>query len=298
MSAQPRIQILPVLNNKGGVGKTTTAINLAAGLAMQGKRVLVVDFDGQRSASLALGLSRHDRSGTSASVLYGTAPLRDCIQRSKQDGLDFVPGSIELANADMWLGRCTNRVGRIAEVLAPARGAYDIILIDCAPSMSLLNINVLVAADALVVPLAPSYLSIQGLVSFGETIRTVRKAMGRMAPVLGILLTMVPESDPAATKAEAAIRARYGGKVFSGTIRHTADVEAAMMRHESVFSHAPSGARDDYAALTLEVLERLERYSSIFATRPAPLDPATQTAVEQAALDSVIRKGSAEAVAA
>ncbi|MEM1055608.1 MAG: ParA family protein [Bacteroidota bacterium] len=279
-----RLQILPVLNNKGGVGKTTTCVHLAVGLARRGQRVLLVDLDGQRSASLALGLSRKDRERTSGSLLYGTLPLSKVIRKSKVPGLDFIPGSMELSNADLWLSRSPNRVGRIADVLAPARMDYDVVLIDCAPSMSLLNVNVLVAADALVVPLAPSYLSIQGLISFGETIRMVRSAMGRMAPVLGIALTMRTLGDPDAEKVEEAVRARYGGKVFNATIRSSPVIEEAFMRHETVFDREPSGVQEDYSALADEVLERLGRYAALFASQVQPLDRSTQEAIETAAI--------------
>ncbi|MEM6327099.1 MAG: ParA family protein [Bacteroidota bacterium] len=279
-----RLQILPVLNNKGGVGKTTTCVHLAVGLARRGQRVLLVDLDGQRSASLALGLPRRDRDGTSASVLYGTRSVLDVVRSSEVPGVDFIPGSIELSNADLWLSRSPNRVGRLSEVLAPARDEYDVILVDCAPSMSLLNINVLVAADALVVPLAPSYLSVEGLISFGETIRMVRSAMGRMAPVLGIVLTMGSPDDTAAVQVEDAVRARYGGKVFQATIRSSSAVEAALLRHETVFNDEPGGVRDDFEAFTDEVVERLGRYASLFASQATPLDGPTQEAVEQAAI--------------
>ena len=257
-------KILPVINNKGGVGKTTTTVNVAAGLARLGRRVLLVDLDCQASASLSLGLKRSELNPSSASVLFGEVPLYDAIRTTATAGLDILPASMDLASADIRLAQSSRRASRLAELLRVARADYDHILIDCAPSTSLLNVNAIVAADALLVPLSPSYLSVEGLISFGETIRRIRGAMGAIAPVLGMALTMFDPLDPDARKVADAVRARFGGKVFKTTVRPCPDLEVAPSRSQTIFEFAPdSTGAEDYDRLSQEVLERLSRYAAV-----------------------------------
>ena len=257
-------QILPVINNKGGVGKTTTTVNVAAGLARLGRRVLLVDLDCQASASLSLGVGRGDLEPSSAAVLFGQVPLHEAIRTTPVPGLDLLPASMELASADLRLAQSRRRATRLAEVLRPARAEYDHILIDCAPSTSLLNVNAIVAADTLLVPLSPSYLSVEGLVSFGETIRRIRTAMGAIAPILGMSLTMVDPDAPDAQKVIKAVRARFGGKVFKTAIRPCQALEEAPESSQTIFDYAPdSTGAEDYAALAHEVSDRLARYAAV-----------------------------------
>ena len=256
------LQIIPVINNKGGVGKTTTAVNLAAGLARLGRRTLLVDLDGQGSASLSLGVERSEPGA--AALLYGEATLAE-VTRKAGDCLDVIPGTLALASVDVRLAGRPNRVNRLREVLAPARDLYDVVILDCSPSASLLTVNTLVAADALVIPLTPDFLAVQGLLSFGELVRRVRKAIGRVAPVLGIALTKADVASDEAGAVLDALRARYGGKVFQTVVRPDPALRMAPIRGQHVFQYAPHGSgAADYAALAAEVAERLDRYSTVF----------------------------------
>jgi len=189
------IRTIPVINNKGGVGKTTTTINLAAGLARRDANVLVVDLDSQGSASLALGVDRNDLEPSVASVMFRDTRADEAIRTAVRPNLDLLTGSLRLADTDTRLSSQENREHRLAHTLAPIEDAYDVILIDCAPSTSLLSINALVAADAFIIPVSPSYLSLEGVISLGKVVNNVRRGMGEAAPVLGVLLTMVRRDD-------------------------------------------------------------------------------------------------------
>lgn len=259
------IKYVPIINNKGGVGKTTTTINLAAGLARRGKRVLVVDLDSQGSASLALGIDRGDLEPSSAGLLFGEVAASDVIRPSSVEGLDLISGSLRLADADTRLADMSQRHKRLLNALEPIEADYDVILMDCAPSTSLLSVNALVAADAFIIPVSPSYLSLEGVISLGEVVKNVRMGLGDAAPVLGVLLTMVGANDERADGIIDEVRSHYGGKVFDTEIRRDPAIEAAPGTGQSVFAYAPDsqGARD-YEALVDEVDDRLERYGAIY----------------------------------
>jgi len=257
------LQTIPVINNKGGVGKTTTAVNLAAGLSRRGRSVLLVDLDSQGSASVSLGVGHEDLTPSSADVLFGEAALDDAIRPTRREKLDLLTGSLELANADVRLKKQERGQHRLAQVLSAVEDRYQTIIVDCAPSTSILSINALVAADAFVIPVAPSYLALEGVVSLGKVVRRVRRSLGEAAPILGLALTMVGEEYPDDTIEQ--LRAHYGGKVFDTEIRRDPALEEAPGHNRDIFQYAPEsqGARD-YARLTDEVEERLQRYGSIY----------------------------------
>lgn len=253
------IQILPVITNKGGVGKTTTCVNLAAAFARAGKRTLIVDLDGQASASLALGLKRADLKVSSAQVLFGELDAMDAVRKTKVTNMDLIPGSMDLASADLRLGRFSDRVTRLRSALAPAKDEYDFVLLDCPPSASLLTINAVMAGDALLIPVVPSYLSIEGLISFGEMLRHIHSGVGRMAPVLGIAITRADVEKREVRLAAEVIRQRYGARVFQTVIHPDPKLETAPLQGKTVFEIDPNtpGALE-YAALADEVFERIE----------------------------------------
>jgi len=254
---------LPILNNKGGIGKTTTAINLAAGLARAQSRVLVVDLDSQASASVALGLDRSSLSPSSAEVLFGESALEDAIRSLKTEPFDLLPASLALANADVRLYDTNNRHRRLAQVLEDAKSLYDFILLDCPPSTSLLTINAMVAADAFIVPVSPAYLALEGIVSLGKVIKQTRSRLNRSTKVLGLLLTMVNRDAPDTNAVIEKIRTHYGDTVFSTEIRKDSALSTASSVGQSIFEHAPSShGAQDYAAFTREVVERVDQYSS------------------------------------
>lgn len=258
------LQTIPVINNKGGVGKTTTAVNVAAGLARRGRNVLLIDLDSQGSASVSLGVEHDDLSPSSADVLFGERSLRDTIRPTAVDNIDLLTGSLELANADVRLKQQNNGQYRLASVLEEVQDEYQSILIDCAPSTSILSVNALVAADAFIIPVTPSYLALEGVVSLGEVVRRVCRGMGEAAPILGIALTMVDRSENEVDGAIDQLRNYYGGKVFDTEIQHDPKLEEAPSRHQDIFRYAPnSDGAQDYKNLIDEIEERLQRYGPV-----------------------------------
>jgi chromosome partitioning protein len=270
--------VIPVLNNKGGVAKTTTAVNLAAGLARAGAQVLLVDFDSQASASLALGVNRSNLQPSVADVLYGEVPIRNAVRSTGRKDFHLLTSSLDLANADVRLAPMQNRHQRFKAVLDEVRDAYDFILVDCAPSTSLLSINAMVAADGFIVPVAPSYLSLEGVVSLGEIIQQAQASFGSIAPVLGILLTMVEGGDDEVQEIISQIRKHYGKRVFSTEIERNVELEDAPGAGETIFEHAPSSAGAlDYAELTREVMQRVERYQKKRQVSGSSMQPSAST---------------------
>jgi chromosome partitioning protein len=261
------LKTIPVINNKGGVGKTTTAVNLAAGLADRGRRVLLVDLDSQGSASVSLGVSQQDLTPSTAEVLFGKTPIEEVIRTTDRNGVDLVTGSLELANADVRLKNGRNGQYRLREVLSEVEDDYQTIIVDCAPSTSILSVNALVAADAFIVPVSPSYLALEGIVSLGETVRRVRQGIGEAAPILGVLLTMVDRNQKEVPDAIRQVRDHYGGKVFDTEIRKSPKLEEAPSRGMDIFQYAPdSPGAEDYSRIVDEVEERLHRYGSVYSS--------------------------------
>ena len=162
--------IIAFINSKGGVAKTTTTVNLGAALALAGQKVLVCDLDSQGSASFSLGVSRADLEPSLLPALLGEVPLRSIIRQTGVKGLDLVTGSMSLANADVALADVEGRERQLARALEPVRAQYDFILLDCPPSLSLLPVNALVAAEGFVVPVTPHYLALEGLVNLFEAV--------------------------------------------------------------------------------------------------------------------------------
>lgn len=259
------LKTIPIINNKGGVGKTTTTVNVAAGLARRGRDVLLVDLDSQGSASVSLGVDHDDLSPSSAEVLFGERSIREAVRPTAVDEIDLLTGSLELANADVRLKQRDRGQFRLAEVLAAVEDQYQTILIDCAPSTSVLSVNALVAADAFIIPVTPSYLALEGVVSLGEVVRRVRRGIGEAAPILGIALTMVDRGEESVEGAIEQLRNHYGGKVFDTEVRTDPALEAAPSHDRDIFRHAPhSQGAADYARLVDEIEDRLRRYGSVY----------------------------------
>ena len=259
------LKTIPVINNKGGVGKTTTTVNVAAGLARRGRRVLLVDLDSQGSASLSLGVGQNDLKPSSAEVLFGKTPVEEAIRSTSLEGVDLITGSLELANADVRLKEQERGQYRLREVLSAVEDRYQTILIDCAPSTSILSVCSLVAADAFIIPVAPSYLALEGVVSLGKTVRRVRRGLGEAAPILGVLLTMVDRSEGEVPESIQKVRDHYGGKVFETEIRRDPAVDEAQNRNKDIFQYAPdSTAARDYDRVIDEIERRLQQYGSVY----------------------------------
>jgi len=249
--------ILALVNNKGGVAKTTTAVNLAAGLARKKKSVLLVDLDSQGSASLALGIPRSELMPSAADVLLHGEPIKTAI-RNVAEGLDLLTGSMELANADLALADETGRERRLSDALKPIRSAYDIILLDCPPSLSMLPINALYAADGFIVPVEPQYLALEGLVNLTEAVERMREGMNIKASLVGLVLTKVDYRTKATTEIVDLIRGHYKRQVFKAEIRINTRLAEAPSFGQSIFDYDPTATgAAAYADLTEELLKRM-----------------------------------------
>ncbi len=208
---------IAVANQKGGVGKTTTAINLATALAAVGKRVLLLDMDAQGNASTGLGIDRRNRANSIYDVILGGVTLDDATQRTAVPGLAIVPSTAALSGAEIELVAVAGRSRRLADAL-DAAAPYDFVVTDCPPSLGLLTLNALVAADQVLVPLQCEFFALEGLSQLLGTIERVRAGPNPRLGLLGIVLTMVDRRNRLSDQVAADVRAVMGSQVFATTI--------------------------------------------------------------------------------
>jgi chromosome partitioning protein len=249
-------RVLAIANQKGGVGKTTTAVNLAACVAEAGYSALLVDMDPQCNATLGLGLPK--RSPASIyEVLSGVAPLEEAITHTPVDGLSMVPASPDLAAASVELPRTPGSEGRLREALTPVRDAYEFILLDCPPALGPLTVGALVAADQVIVPVQTEYFALEGLAGLLDTLGLIQRELNPRLTVAGMLLTMHDGRTRLAQDVEREVRRHFPALVFDTVIPRNVRVGEAPSFGRPVIHHDPHCTGSDaYFELAKEVAAR------------------------------------------
>ncbi len=271
---ETRPRILVLANQKGGVGKTTTAINLGTALAAVGERVLIVDLDPQGNASTGLGIGRSERKVSAYDVLIGAALIEDAVVPTKVPGLDIVPSTMDLLGAELELASVPRRSHRLRDALArmPRAGKarngsekeaaltarpYTYLLIDCPPSLNLLTINAMTAADAILVPLQCEFFALEGLSQLLRTVERVKTSLNPRLEIQGVVLTMFDQRNKLSDQVASDVRQHLGDKVYRTVIPRNVRISEAPSygKPALVYDHRCAGSKA-YMKLASELIQR------------------------------------------
>lgn len=256
-------KVISVVNQKGGVGKTTTAVNLAAGLAELGKFVLLVDLDPQANATSGLGVNHNELIKGLYHSLINEHPVHDVIVNSKHEGLRIVPATQDLAGANVELVNLDRREFRLDDILSQTKHAYDYIIIDCPPSLGILTLNGLVAADHILIPVQAEYYALEGLGQLLKTIDLVKENVKPELNVLGAVLTMFDSRNRLSEEVLHELYKYFPNNIFRSVIPRTVRLAEAPSYGKSIFHYEPSGkGAKAYERLAREFIERFENNNS------------------------------------
>ena len=251
--------IIAIANQKGGVGKTTTAVNIGGCLARQGQRVLLVDMDPQGNAATCLGVSKRSLQYTIGDVLVDALPAQDAIVPTGRPGYDLLPATPDLAGATLALADLPQRDLQLRTALAPLHASYDYILIDCPPSLGLLTINALAAANQVLIPLQCEYLALEGLAQLKQTVDAVREHLNPALHIGGVAMTMYDGRANLARQVVAEVRRFFPNRVFGTLVPRTVRLSEAPSHGELAYEYDPrSRGAQAYSNLTNELLARRE----------------------------------------
>ena len=251
------MKIIAFSNQKGGVGKTSTCVNVAAFLAKKGKKTLLVDMDPQGNTTTGVGFNKGELEVSVYNVLIEGAPAKDCILHTGIENLDILPSSIELAGAEVELVYLKSREKRLSVALEAIKGEYDYIAIDCPPSLGLLTINALAASNSVVIPIQSEYYALEGLTQLMNTIKLVVKVLNPGLEIEGVVITMYDGRALVSKQIAAEIHKYFGKRTFDTVIPRNIRVSEAPSHGVPVMLHDPkcSGAKA-YESLTDEILRR------------------------------------------
>lgn len=253
-------QTIACANQKGGVGKTTTVVNLAAFLAIAGERVLVIDLDPQGNATSGLGLDRTAITGSIYDAVIDGTSIRELTVEGPVEGLSVVPSAIALAGAEVELAPLEGRERRLARLLEEVQSDYDYILVDCPPSLGLLTVNALTAADSVLIPLQCEYYALEGLTQLLATLDLIRDHLNPELAIKGVVLTMFDGRTKLSSDVASEVRRHLGDHVFKTVIPRNVRLSEAPSHGQPISRYAPdSTGAHAYAALADEIRARADR---------------------------------------
>ena len=251
------VRITACTNQKGGVGKTTTVINLAAFLALSGTRTLVIDLDPQGNATSGLGVDRRSVDGSSYEALVDRVPISELVMETPVAGLDLLPSAPSLSGAEIELVGLTGRERRLTASLAEMNGRYDRVLIDCPPSLGLLTLNALTAADGVLIPIQTEYYALEGLSQLVNTIRRVREGLNPHLEIEGVLLTMYDARTNLSAQVASEVRRHMNGSVYDTIVPRSVRLSEAPSHGLPIALYDPaSRGAHAYRELAGEVVAR------------------------------------------